>query len=140
MAKSQRLSMECLPGHQFEAILYKLPVFREGSSFQDFRSAIKFIVEQRVANMAEMNADLVGPSGFKPAFDERHVAEPFQNPVVCDRVPAFFIIIVHGMDQPVTWIAPHVAGDGSLLFREVAPNQSDIFPVDGMVEKLFGQP
>ena len=89
--------------------------------------------------MAEMNADLVGPSCFKPAFDQCHVAEPFQNPVVCDRVPAFFIVIVHSMDQPVAWIAAHVTGDGSLLFREVAPNKGNIFPVDGMVEKLFGQ-
>ncbi len=46
MYEPQRLRVQCVTGHDFEAIVYELFVFGEHRSFYDAVAAIGIIVEQ----------------------------------------------------------------------------------------------
>ncbi len=74
MFKSQGFGMEGLPGTNAETVIDELFVFGKSSAFEDFVSAVLFVVEQGVFDVFEMCPDLMGPAGFQNAFHDVYIA------------------------------------------------------------------
>ena len=58
MHKPQRHGVQCLPRTSVEAIVYKLFVFGEVGSFQDFVPTIAFVVEKYVNNWKSISLQI----------------------------------------------------------------------------------
>lgn len=106
MYKPQCLGMQGLTGTDFETVVYKLFVFAEMSSFQDFMTAIAFVVEQRVPDIFHVYANLMGASGLKHTFHQRDVAQPFQHLIVSDGMFSLSRVGHDGHLHPVARLRP----------------------------------
>ena len=126
--------MQAVTGHQAEAVLDELPVFRKGRSFQYPVAAVSLVVEQRVSDILHVDADLVRAPRFEAALDEVHVAEPLEHAVVRDGMLARFAVGKYGHLHPVAQAAADVSGHGAFVGLHVAPYQRVVDPVDRMVE------
>ena len=89
--------------------------------------------------MFEVDAYLVGASGFQYTFHDVDVAEAFEDAVVGDGVFAVGAVgeACHGF--AVGEVAPDVSGDGAGVGVEVAPADGDVFAVGGFVKELGGE-
>ena len=76
---------------------------------------------------AEVDANLVGPPGFEPAFDQRKLAERFDHFHVCDRVLPLFRIGVGGATTPTVAPIPNQRRFDPAVHRHPA-NQREIPP------------
>ena len=84
MDEAECPGMEGLPRQELETVADELSVFGIYGTFPDFGAVIPFVVEQRMSDPVEMYPYLVCPAGLQPAFDNCHIAESFQYPVMCD--------------------------------------------------------
>ena len=50
------------------------------------------IADQRVPRVRKMDPDLVGATGFEPAFDQRGRIQPFERAIMRDRVLASAVL------------------------------------------------
>lgn len=132
MYKSQCLGMQGLTGTDFETVVYKLFVFAEMSSFQDFMTAIAFVVEQRVPDIFHVYANLMGASGLKHTFHQRDVAQPFQHLIVSDGMFSLSRVGHDGHLHPVARVASNVAHDGAFILFHDAPHQGIVFTLGGL--------
>lgn len=67
--------------------------------------------------MLEMSPDLMGPSGFKYAFNDIYISETFQHTVVGDGVFAVFTAFgKNAHDFPVGKIPADIADDRTVIF------------------------
>src|SRR5688572_10357300 len=99
-------------------------------------SAIRFITDERISEMLEMDADLVGPARVKQSFDERGTAQPFQNSV---RSQGGAPAINHRHAFAMGWVprngGPNVAG----VPVEFAADERVVNLVDFAPGELLGQ-
>ncbi len=139
MSKPELLGMESLPGKYLEAILHELPVFGKGCALQDLIAPVIGIIEQRMPDMLHMNADLMRPAGFEPAFDQRNVPQLFQRPVVSDSPFPLGAIGINIHDLPVFRIPRDRGIYGPFALLRDTPDQGLVNPVTGLVEELFSE-
>ena len=139
MGEAQGTGVEGLPGTNREAVLDELAVFGVDGALADFRSAVAFVVEKGMADGGHVHADLVRPARFQAAFHHGDEAVALQDLPVGDGPLAFLRIVIDAEAQPVVRVPSDGAGNGPLIFRQVAPNHGRIDPVDGMDEELVGQ-
>lgn len=137
----QGFGMQSLSRADFQAILHELFVFCGGVSSQDLHSPIPFVGEQSVSDVLHMDAYLVGSARLQPTLHERYVTEPFQHPVVGDRMfgVGVFPLREDREEHPVLRVAAQVARDGSLVLGEVAPNKRIVQTFGRLIEELFAQ-
>ena len=139
VVEAEGFGVERLAGAGVEAVLDELPVFGEGGAFEDFVAAVVFVVEEGVADVFEVGADLVCAPGFEDAFDDVDVSEAFEYAPVGDGWFAVASVGEACHDFAVGEAAPDVAGDGACFAFEVAPADGDVAPGGGLVEELGGE-
>ena len=128
VVEAEGFGVERLAGAGVEAVLDELPVFGEGGAFEDFVAAVVFVVEEGVADVFEVGADLVCAPGFEDAFDDVDVSEAFEYAPVGDGWFAVASVGEACHDFAVGEAAPDVAGDGACFAFEVAPADGDVAP------------
>ena len=101
VTEAEGASVEGLTGAGVETVLHEGFVGSRGDAAQDLVATIAGIVEQRVADMAHVHADLVGATGFEHALDGRYVGEVFEGMVVSDSVFALRTVGEDGHLQAV---------------------------------------
>ncbi len=136
MNESQSLGVQCLSRAQLKAILDELLVFRIDGALSYLRSAVPFVIEQRMPDIIHMYADLVRPSGFKTAFHHGYIAESFNYAVMRHCVLALVPVRIYFESEPVVRVPADIAGNGSLVLFQIAPDDCNVFPFNGMPEKL----
>ena len=105
--------------------------------------AVDRIAEQRVADMGHVDADLVGPPGLQPAFDQacdrsgRRWGQGFFEPVVGDGMLAAGL--EHGHLLAVGELAPERGIDRALGAVGHAPDQRDIAALHLAVGAVGGE-
>ena len=132
--------VKSLPWTDLKAVLDELAVLGVNRALADFRATIPFVIEQRMADVAHVNPDLVRAPGFQPALDNRHIAKSFQHLIVCHGVLA--ALIITGIDletKPVVGVASDVAVNRPLILLDVAPDNGHVPPLDGVLEELAGE-
>lgn len=102
-------------------------------------SAVPFVVEERMADVFHVYADLVGTSGFQYAFHQCDVAQSFQNLIVCYGMFALCRVGQNRHLHPVLRVSSDVAGDGSFVFVDDSPYQRVVFTFGGLVVELQAQ-
>ena len=140
MYESQRPGMECLTRTYGKAVLYELLIFAELCAAQDLVPAITFVVEKRMADMLHVGTDLMGTSGFQPAFHERDIIEILQYAIVGDGMfPDSAVRWKYCHLHPVFRVTGDVAFDTSFFILKASPDQSIVQPLGGFVEELLPQ-
>ena len=139
MDKAQRAGVESLARTNLETIADELLILRVDGPVADIGSTIPFIVEERMADMAHVHADLVRAARLQDTLHHRYESEALQDPVVRYGVFALLGVGVHPVTEPVVGVAADVPVNGSLVLADVPPHNGGVFPFDGMVEKLLGQ-
>ena len=71
--------MQSLSGKNLETVIYKLFVFGKRGAFQDLISSITFIIEQGVADVFEVSAYLMGPSGLQATLHKGDIGKSLQH-------------------------------------------------------------
>ena len=90
--------------------------------------------------MFHVGSDLMGTSGFQPAFHERDIIEILQYAVVGDGMfPDFAVRWEDCHLHPVFRVAGDVAFDTSFFLLKASPDQSIVQSFGGFVEELFAQ-
>lgn len=136
--KAEDAGVESLARQNGEAVVYKLAVATEGGALEDGIAAVGGVVEERVAYVAHVGSYLVGATGLENTFDEGDVAEAFQHMPMGDGM--FSVLGVTDIHRaPVAGRARQIAHYGAVIAIKVAPYQSVIFALDGMVEELLGE-
>jgi hypothetical protein len=139
MDESQRFRMQRLTGDDGKTVGYELTISGECRSFQDRRTSVSLVIEQRMADVFHMNPDLVRAPGLEFTRDEGYVVESLDHLVMGDGMAPLFRIFTNTLNQPVPGISPDTGLDGSFVVSHIAPDQSQVAPVDGMFEKLSRQ-
>ena len=139
MDEAEGLGMEGLAGADLEAVLDELAVLAVNSALADFGAAVTFVVKERMPERRHMHADLVRTSRLQPAFDDRNKAEPFQDFIMRTGVFPFLRVVIYTVAQAVVGVAANGTFHSPLLFFDITPDDSDVLPLDGMFEELFGQ-
>ena len=120
-------------------MVYKCFVLAENRPFDDFVSSVFIVVEQRVAQVPHVYADLVGAPCFEVAFDQAHVVQAFQHFVMRNR-PTPLVALWKGREFVAEARVPaHVTIYGAFVGGRFAPDQCVVGAFDRMAEKLFGQ-
>ena len=74
--------MQSLPGEQVsKQLFYKLFVFTKVSTFQNFVTAIAFVIEKYMPDMFHVDTNLMSTSGFEYALYQRDISQPFKHPI-----------------------------------------------------------
>ena len=90
--------------------------------------------------MFHVGSDLMGTSGFQPAFHECDIIEILQYAVVGDGMfPDFAVRREDCHLHPVFRVAGDVAFDTSFFLLKVSPDQGIVQSFGGFVEELFAQ-
>ena len=131
--------MQSLAREKFETIADELGVFGVNRPLSDFGAAVAFVVEEGMADVVHMDANLMRASGLQNALDHCHKAESLNYLVMCDCVLSVVSVRENPEFHPVGRVAADVADYRSLIFADVAPNYCNIFSFNGMDEKLFGK-
>ena len=136
MYESQCLGVQGLPGANGEAVVYKLFVFTEMSSFQYLVSTVSFIIEQYVADVFHVYTYLVRASGFEHTFHEGDIAQTFQYLVMGNGMFSLRRVAQYRHLHAVFGVPSDIAFDGSFVFIDDAPYQSVVFALGGLVVEL----
>ena len=139
MDEAQRLGVERLAGHYGEAVVDELFVFGVDRALEHPVAAVAVVVEQRVADIIHVDADLMGASRLQVALHQGGVAESLQHAVVGDGGLALRAVFKHLEAHPVVGVAADIALDGTGVVCYIAPNQRPVGALDGMFEKLSGK-
>ena len=139
MVEGEGLGVERLAGAGGKAVGDELAVFGEGGAFEDLVAAVVGVVEEGVADVLEVGADLVGAPGFEDALDDVDVGEAFEDAPVGDGGLAVGAVGEACHDFAVAEVAPDVPGDGAGVGVEVAPAYGDVAAGGGFVEELGGE-
>ena len=70
MYKAERFCVQCLARNDLEAVVDKLFVFLEYGTLEGLITSIGRVIEQRMANMLHMRANLVSTARFELALDQ----------------------------------------------------------------------
>ena len=124
--KAQSLGVEGLAREKLEAVLDELTVFRVYRSLADLRTVVALVVEERVADPVEMDTDLMGTAGLQTTFDNCHISESFEDPVVGHRMLSMVTFRKYLEPHAVVRVASYVSGDGTFVFLQVSPYDGDI--------------
>ena len=133
--------MQGLAGHKRKTVADELLVFGEGGALEDAVSAVGLVVEEWVADVLQMHANLVRAAGFQLAFDEGYISESFHHAPVRDGM--FALVAALGEDghhHAVFGVAPHVADNGAGILFHVAPDQRPVLAFQVVVEEGLRQP
>src|SRR6056297_3016075 len=114
--------MQCLSRKNIETVCNKLFVFCKSSASKDFITPIFIVIEDRVFQILEVDPDLMCSSGFKLAFHQGDIPQPFQNSVVCNGIFSLVSVREYHHFFPVLRIPSQMARNGSLL-RGFSPNK-----------------
>src|SRR5690606_37887328 len=91
----------------------------------------------RMAELRQVNPDLMRPAGFELRLHQISRPPPLQHPEMRDR-PASSLH--HGHPLAITGMPPDRRVDRFLLTREVAPGGSQIPAYDTPATEILGQP
>ena len=80
-----------------------------------------------MADGEKVDPDLMGPTGFKPGFHQRIVAQALEDYEVSHGIAGCHAPHCHGF--PAHWIPPDGRLDGAALHRECPVHQGEIAPV-----------
>ena len=130
MIKAERLRVERLTRADFKAVLNELLIFCVYGPFPDFRSSVALVIEQRVAYMAHMNPDLVGPASLEAAFDDCNESEPLDDFIMGDCDFSLFRIVINAEPEPVVSVPADSCRDRALILLDVAPDHCYVQSVD----------
>ena len=122
-----------------KTVFNKLLILGKNRAFYDPVSAVKIIIEKRVAYVLHMHPDLVGPASFQLAFDKGHVIESCQNLVMGNGLFPMFPFRVGSKQFSKPLVPAHMTSDRAFVFLEIPPYQRYVPPVYSMVEKLLGE-
>src|SRR5450432_3565062 len=119
MNKTQLLRVQSLPAKPGERRPTGVRQLR-GLAFE--AGAIDGIADDRVADMGEMDADLMGPAGFQPAGNEADHAERRLQPPMGHRV-ATALLRDDGHFLALARMAPERRVDRSLRHGRAPPDE-----------------
>src|SRR5579871_167487 len=92
MYEADCFCVQRMPRANGKTIFYKLFVFAENSSFDNFVAAISVIIEQWVTDMLHMHTYLVRTTRFKHTLDKRYISKSFQNGIMGNSFFSIFAI------------------------------------------------
>ena len=95
MGEAQRAGVEGLPRAEGETVLDELPILGVDGALADFRAAVAFVVEKRMADGSHVYADLVRAPRLQAAFHHGNEAHALQHLPVGYRPFALFGVVVH---------------------------------------------
>ena len=136
MLESESLRMQCLPGAYGEAVVDKLPIFRECGPLENSVASVACIVEKRMPFVLHMHPDLMGAPCLEYAFHQRDIPEFLQDFVMGDGMFADSGIGENCHLEFVARVTGDVACDGPAFVRETSPYERPIFASCGLVEEL----
>ena len=139
MHEPQRLGVERLPGTHGEAVVHELLVLGEVRAFQYLVAAIPLVVEQRVADMLHVYANLVRAPRLQHAFHKGDIADAFQHVIMGDGVFPYLGVGEDGHLQAVFRIARDVALYRPVVLVDDAPYQRIVLSLGGLMEELESQ-
>ena len=126
MIKAERLRVERLTRADFKAVLNELLIFCVYGPFPDFRSSVALVIKQRVAYMAHMDPDLVGPASLEAAFYDCNESEPLDDLVVGDCNFALFRVVINAEPEPVVRVPADSCSDRSFILLNIAPDHCNV--------------
>ena len=92
MLEAQGFGVQGVARHDVEGIFHKLLVLAVDGPFEDMVAAVFVVVEDGVAQVFHVDADLVGPAGFEVALHHADVVEAFEHLVMGDGPFALFTV------------------------------------------------
>ena len=137
MDESESACMESLTGACLHAVGYELAVGSRALAAEELVAAIAGVVEEGVALVSHVDADLVGASGLEHTLDEGSVGKVLEDFVMSDGMLAGGI--VGGEDghlQAVLGVAADVALDASRAGEGYTPDEGIVFALGSLVEEL----
>ena len=140
MDEAEGLGVKSLTRADLKAVLDELAVLGVNRALADFRATIPFVIEQRMADVAHVDSDLVRAPCLQSAFNNGDVTEPLQHLVM--RHGMLSTIVLYRIDfepQPVVGISTDVAVNRPLILLDVAPYNGHVPSLDRMLEELPGQ-
>lgn len=134
------LGVKRLSWHQREAVADKLLVFAERGALEDAVPSVRFVIEERVADVLHVYAYLVRATRLELTFHKCHITKAFQYSPVGDGVLTALVVLgKHGHDHAVFGMAAHIAHDGALILVEIAPHQCPVLAFEVVVEEDLGE-
>ena len=130
MIKAERLRVERLTRADFKAVLNELLIFCVYGPFPNLGPSISLVIEKRVAYMAHMDPDLVGPASLEAAFDDCNESEPLDDFIVGDCDFSLFRVVINAEPEPVVRVPADSCRYRSFILLDVAPDHCYVQPVD----------
>jgi hypothetical protein len=129
--------MESLTREKLEAVLDELAILGVDCTLPDFRAVIPVIVEERMTDPIEVNTDLVGTACLETTFHDCHIAEAFEDTIVCHRMFSMITVWEDLEAHTVVRVTTDITYDGTLIILEIAPYDSHITTLDRVYEELL---
>src|SRR5512143_124695 len=139
MDKSKCAGMQCVSRANRETIFHELFVPGKYGSFYNFIAAIEIIVEQRMAYVLHVDADLVGATCFKDTFHQRDVPESFHNFIMGNGLLAVLALRISFKQFTESLMTAHMCRYRSFVLFYVTPNQGQVLPFDGVFITLSSE-
>src|SRR5574344_1950593 len=123
MNKSQRLSMQCLPGTNIKTVLDKLFVLRKCCTTKYLITTIIGIAKNWMANIFHMNANLMCPTSLETALNQTHISQFFKDFKMSNCVFTEIAIRENGKYLSVFQTSANVTHNSTFRFFRNSPNQ-----------------
>ena len=85
----------------------------------------------------EMYTDLMGSTGLQTALHYSHISEALKDTIMSHCMLAMISFREHLEAHPVVRVTTYIASDGSLIFLEVAPDDSDVTALYRVYKELL---
>ena len=96
MLKAEDEGVQGLPWQELEAVVHKLLVFGECCSLQYLVATVCGIVEEGMADVFHVGANLVGAAGLKHTFHQCYISESFQHSSMGDGMLPDVGVVIYG--------------------------------------------
>ena len=138
MGEAEGFGMEGLTRTEVETVADKLHIRRGALALEGDVAAIAVVVEEGVAYMAHVDADLMGAAGLELAFDKGAVGKALKDAVVGDGMLGVGVLglVIDGKEHTVAGVARKGAIDGALVLFHNSPDKGVVGALSGLVEKL----
>ena len=138
MHEAEGLGMESLTWAELEAILYESLIAAAALTSQNLCSTVCLVHEERMADVFHVGTYLVGSACLQDALHEGGIAESLQHLVVGNGSLANATIRVeHLHAEAILRVATDIALDASLILHDIAPYQSIVTAMGGLIEELL---